>query len=110
MTYPEFEIKTVEVNIQLAGFEEGGRKGYVMSGYTPTIKLNDFVGYGRLNFKNNARLNPGESKVVSVTFTGSHDFIKQVDTGARLELLEGSKQVGIGRISPRPQSLKKMGM
>jgi hypothetical protein len=94
LKYPELEAE-----IYYLTTEEGGRKGYVASGYRGQFYYNGKDWDAPQEFINKKECNLGETVKVFLQTTSPDFHIGQFSIGQEFEIREGAKIVGRGRIT-----------
>jgi translation elongation factor EF-Tu-like GTPase len=80
--------------------EEGGRKGYAVSGYRPHVKFEgrkDLTS-GEQLFIDKDKVFPGETVTVEVRILGKAFFKNYLFVGQHFEVAEGPRVVGHGEV------------
>jgi hypothetical protein len=87
-------------NIHYYSTEDGGRKGFVLSGYRSQIKFpfNKNMISGEQIFIENDKVCPGEKVTVQITILDHTQFRKSLSVGTIFKIYEGLHEVAEGEI------------
>jgi translation elongation factor EF-Tu-like GTPase len=99
------DIIIVKAKITMKTTAEGGRQHGIASGYRPNhvfelpVDLGNLTTYiGDIQFDDQAFIEPGESKVVTVRFLKIPQVEKYINVGQKWYINEAARTVGYGEI------------
>lgn len=80
--------------------EQGGRKGYAISGYRPHVKFDERqeMTSGEQLFVDKDKVFPGEMAISEIRIVSPHFFEEYLFPGQRFELCEGLRVVAHGQV------------
>lgn len=85
-------------------FDEGGRQGYVASGYRPLLRFGDRHREGAISLIDRELALPGESLDVHIDLPKPEHVAEHVRIGTRFAISEGTHEVGEGKIVDLPEN------
>ena len=86
--------------VRLLTTEEGGRKGFAVSGYRPAFKLPDQTEMtsAEQKFRGTDQVQPGQEVISEIRIIWIEAFEKKLSVGTDFELREGPRIVAKGQI------------
>jgi translation elongation factor EF-Tu-like GTPase len=97
-------VLRLSAHIYLRASDEGGRQGYVASGYRPLLRFGDLYTDGAISLIDRERALPGESLDVHIDLPQPEYVAEHVRIGARFAISEGTHEVGEGTIIDLPEN------
>ena len=93
------ESPDIIAEVELLSSENGGRKGYALSGYRPAHKVSgDLLTTGHHKYIGKEKLFPGESCTTEIHFLSPEHYPNTLWLGKKIQFQEGDRIVGYATV------------
>lgn len=92
-------VPDIEAEIHYLSTANGGRQGYVLSGYRGQFFYDGHDWDARQSFIGKSQVEPGETVTVELTFLSPEEHVGKVVVGTMFLVREGAKTVGYGKVT-----------
>ncbi|MES0490480.1 MAG: hypothetical protein ABUK01_10835 [Leptospirales bacterium] len=95
----KIEDPDIIAEIEFLNTSEGGRSGYVKTGYNPHHKIKeDYLTSGIHEYIGKEKVFPGETVLVKIKFITPEVYPNSIEIGQLIDIQEGSKLVAKAKV------------